>query len=163
MLRLLESTEELATFCRRLEKQIQLPSELGEIELPVTLLPNFEDQPGADRSFIILHGEAAYRPSQKMVVVNASTFFNLPAASALATLAHEIGHVVYEKATETRYNLGYSGLDEELSADALTCEWGFCEKMCEMRRDSYGNDYCELMRNRAATPQFVEKMGVLLQ
>lgn len=163
MLSLEESTERLAPLCRQVEKKVTLPPALGDMCLPVTLLPNFDDQPGAQESSLIRHDWAAYRPSQKRIIINGSAFFGLPESVALATLAHEVGHAVYQRAKSLSYDLGYGDLHEEILADALACEWGFSEEVCQTRREAYGEEYCTLLRSRDPKSKFVVRAEMWLQ
>lgn len=155
MLKLLESTEQLANISRELERRVQLPVELGQLTLPVKLLAGFEDLSSA-RGPLLPHDWAVYSTVNREILVNGSNFFQLPEGSARATLAHEVGHAVFQRAQDTNYDLGYRDLHEEIIADVLACKWGFCDEVCSMR-SSYGDDYCSLLRAAEPTPEFAKK------
>ncbi|HKH46810.1 MAG TPA: hypothetical protein VKM72_19300 [Thermoanaerobaculia bacterium] len=160
MLKLLESTERLANTSRELEERVQLPAEIGDLVLPVRLLSGFEDLPNANA--LLPHDWAVYSRGNREILVNGATFFEVSEELARATLAHEVGHAVYQRAQETQYDLGYAGLHEEFLADVLACKWGYCDEVCALR-SSYGDEYCSLLRRSEQIPDFVKAMEEWLQ
>jgi hypothetical protein len=161
MLKLKDSGEQLASICRRVEIKAELPPQLGDLELPVTLVPDFEDIASRypSKSDFIEHNEAIYLVHEEAVLVNESCFFDLSAAAATATIAHEVGHHVFAKAREVNYDLGYRDLHEEIVVDLLACDWGFYEEICELRRARYGNNYCLLLGSREKTEDFTKRVN----
>jgi antirestriction protein ArdC len=158
-MRLKETDAQVAVYSQKLA-DIELPPDLEPLEVPLRLLPDFEDEPEARGSDVIRHTFAAYRQSKRTIFVNGSTFFRQSDAVQLATLAHELGHAVCHRARDVGYDLHFAGLDEEIVADILASRWGYREAIIELREPSYGDEYSEILRSdtEVAQDELVERM-----
>jgi hypothetical protein len=137
-MKLVESDPSLAAVCRSVEARLEGISNLAEVEIPVVLLPNFNDlgHPVTPRD------PASYRRSTQTILINAQVFLSYSIKAAQFALAHEIGHHAHHVGiTAFRPDLG--GVQPCIIADWLATQWGFAEEMRTARLSDQGAEYCE--------------------
>ena len=159
-MKLIESDSSLSATCRAVEVRLAGVGDLAGLELPVVLLPDFEDVPEAKRSVAIRRTPAAYRPSEGKIFVNQARFSLLPADVAEAVIAHEIGHAVSHRDSLAQK---YPELSDCMVADLLACRWSFFEGLRKERFESNGQKYCELLDLWSDESKYVRGMAVYYQ
>ena len=137
-MKLVESDPSLAAVCRSVEARLEGISSLAEVEIPVVLLPNFDDlgHPVTPRD------PASYRRSTQTILINAQVFLSYSIKAAQFALAHEIAHHAHRS--------GIAGFDRDFKAvhpciiaDWLATQWGFAEEIRMARLSDRGAQYCE--------------------
>src|SRR5262245_3943906 len=123
-MKLVESDPSLAAVSRSVEGRLQNVSCLAAVEIPIVLLPNFNDlgHPASPRD------PAAYRRSTQNILVNGKVFPSYSTEAAQFALAHEIGHHAHHSGI-TVFRPEFRGVHPCMIADWLAAQWGFAEEM----------------------------------
>ena len=150
-MKLVESDPSLAAICRLVEVRLaQIPS-LAAVELPVVLLPHFNDLgPPVTRRDPVAYN----RPGHK-IFVNGQVFPSFSTEAAQFALAHEIGHHVHHAGIAASL-IGSKGMHPCLIADWLAAQWGFSEEMRMERLADRGPEYCDKLSTISSEAEFLE-------
>ena len=137
-MKLVESDPSLAATCRLVEARLGAIPSLAAVELPVVLLPHFNDlgPPVTPRDPV-----AYNRPGHK-IFVNGQVFPSFSVEAAQFALAHEIGHHAHQ-AGMTAFPPNFRGVHCCLISDWLATRWGFSEEMRMERLADRGSEYCD--------------------
>jgi hypothetical protein len=137
-MKLVESDPSLAAICRSVEARLERVRCLAAVEIPVVLLPNFNDlgHPVTPKN------PAAYRRPSQEIILNAQVFPSYSTEAAQFALAHEIGHHAHHVGS-TGFRPDFGGVHRCIIADWLTAQWGFGEEMRMERLANRGAEYCE--------------------
>ena len=160
-MKLHETDQRLSVVCRVIEVRTQNVRDLAMLELSVILLDNFDSLPEAKLRATILRDAAAYRPSDRKILINASTFLHLSDDVSAAVLMHEVAHAVCQRDSIRKKDpiLGIP-VSEEIIADLLVCQWGFFVDLMKERLISFGSQYCEILKRWPDEDEFIGRMTV---
>jgi len=136
-MKLIESDPSLAAVCRLVEARLQKVSCLAGAELPVVLLPHFNElgHPATPKDPVV------YKRSDQRILVNAQVFPCYSTEAAQFALAHEIAHHAHH-AGITAFHPESRDVYPCIIADWLATQWGFAEEMRMERLGDRGAEYC---------------------
>jgi hypothetical protein len=163
-MKLYESNQRLSSVCRFVEVRTQYLRDLATLELSVVILDNFNSLPEAKLSATVLRDAAAYRPSERQILINASMFLDLSDDVSVAVLVHEVAHAVCQRdSIRKRDPIFGIPVAEEIIADLRVCQWGFFDGLIKERLTSYGSQYCEILKQWQVEDEFLRRMTVWYQ
>lgn len=149
-MKLTESDSSLNEVCRTVEERLRDVGHLQGVNLPVTLLPNFNDLPLP----VTPKDPTAYDGSKHTILVNARVFPALPQEVAQFALAHEIGHHTHETGITTS-SPRFKGVHSCIVADWLAAQWGFGEGMRTERLEDRGEEFCDKLSAITSEAEFL--------
>lgn len=150
-MKLVESDPSLTAICRLVEARLAGIPSLAAVELPVVLLPRFNDlgPPVTQRDPV------AYNRRGQKILVNSQVFPSFSAEVAQFALGHEIGHHAHY-AGITPFRPDFRGVHSCLIADWLAAQWGLSEEMRKERLTDRGAEYCDKVSTISSEAEFVE-------
>jgi hypothetical protein len=150
-MRLTESDLSLADICRSVEQRMRGVRCLQGVDLPVILLPHFNDLglPVSPKD------PTAYNRPDDAILVNALVFPSRPPEIAQFAIAHEIGHHAHDVGITTS-DMGFKIVHTCLVADWLATQWGFVQGMRIEQLATRGEEFCERLSTTASEKEFLE-------
>jgi hypothetical protein len=150
------SCERMNQVCRELASRSAYIAMVTGLELPITLLDNFDSVSNIKTP--LLNECALYRHSTREILINYSRFAGQTISNQYAILAHEIGHAIAKRDRIMEVNYDYIMLapyGAEYYADRIACLLGFLEELKSDRRISYGEEYAAILDKWQNEKEFV--------
>lgn len=163
-MRLIESDPRLSSICRIVERHLASIWPPNTLDVPVELVSDFDDLPEAKMNPFFKVEPAFYRLSTRTIYVNGREFRKLGATEKEATLLHETGHAyLHFSGPAFAISEGFPDpTDEDPIVDYALCRAGFEEQIIaeRMRPNSYGPEYCEILRGWRNKPEYIDRMFI---